>query len=444
MKKVSIIVRTKNEERWIAHCLTALRAQTYANTEIILVDNESTDHTVEVAKRFDLDGIVQITEYKPGFALNEGIRASSGDYIACLSAHCVPANDFWLERLVAALEEDDLYAGAYGRQLPVAFTPAVDKRDLLTVFGLDRRIQIKDHFFHNANSVLRRSCWEAVPFDEAVTNVEDRVWGKAMIEAGYRLIYEPDAAVHHHHGLNHSNDERRASGVVNVIERMSSDDEQMLPQSLMPEHCHVAALLPVIGAQYDLYGANLLEALIEDVKAARFVDTLFLLSESKAVNQIADKHGAVFVERPTELTSPDVGLGAVMSFGLEQIEKRGFYPEAILFADYRYQKRPAGLFDELIEDAQYKGLDTVFPGYIDYHNYWRETEDGMGFETIGDPLLPRTRKKPLYRALYGLGCLTSAPIARQGKLVGGRIGILPVPDQEYTARVGEDAPTEPK
>ena len=45
MNKISIIVRTKNEERWIGHCLKAIYEQDYPSFEVILVDNNSTDNT---------------------------------------------------------------------------------------------------------------------------------------------------------------------------------------------------------------------------------------------------------------------------------------------------------------------------------------------------------------------------------------------------------------
>ena len=49
---VSIIIRTKNEERWIGQCLDAISKQTYKNFEIILVDNLSHDKTVDKANDF--------------------------------------------------------------------------------------------------------------------------------------------------------------------------------------------------------------------------------------------------------------------------------------------------------------------------------------------------------------------------------------------------------
>ena len=51
----SIIIRTKNEERWISHCLEAVFSQKIdADLEVVIVDNNSNDNTVEVAKRYPI------------------------------------------------------------------------------------------------------------------------------------------------------------------------------------------------------------------------------------------------------------------------------------------------------------------------------------------------------------------------------------------------------
>ena len=49
-KLVSIIIRTKNEERWITSCLKSVFKQEYDNFEVIIVDNESSDRTIKKAK----------------------------------------------------------------------------------------------------------------------------------------------------------------------------------------------------------------------------------------------------------------------------------------------------------------------------------------------------------------------------------------------------------
>lgn len=158
---ISIIIRTKNEEKWIGRCLDAVFNQKVdAEIEVILVDNNSTDHTVQVAKRYPVNKFININKFFPGKALNDGIRVSTGDYIVCISAHCIPEKEDWLQTMLANFVDQSNIAGVYGRQLPLSFTNPVDKRDLLIVFGLDKRIQEKDFFFHNANSMIPRSVWE--------------------------------------------------------------------------------------------------------------------------------------------------------------------------------------------------------------------------------------------------------------------------------------------
>ena len=50
--KISIIIRTKNEERWIEICLQKIYEQKEKNFEVIIVDNNSKDKTVIKAKNF--------------------------------------------------------------------------------------------------------------------------------------------------------------------------------------------------------------------------------------------------------------------------------------------------------------------------------------------------------------------------------------------------------
>ena len=74
------------------------------------------------------------------------------------------------------LEEENI-AGVYGRQVPFSYSEPSDKRDLEITFGLDKRYHIKDAFFHNANSAFKRETLIKYPFDENLTNIEDRGMG---------------------------------------------------------------------------------------------------------------------------------------------------------------------------------------------------------------------------------------------------------------------------
>jgi glycosyltransferase involved in cell wall biosynthesis len=432
MPEISIIVRTKNEERWIGHCLAMIYQQDYKNFEVVLVDNASTDHTIQVAQRFPLASIIYIDKFLPGKALNEGILASSGRFIVCISAHCIPKSTNWLSSLLKNFETDDKLAGVYGRQLPLSFTADIDKRDLLIVFGQDRRVQVKDYFFHNANSMIRRDVWEQFPFDEAVTNIEDRVWGKAVITAGYHIVYDPEAAVYHHHGLHQGNTPRRARGVVSIIEQIDQDVINDLPESLKPENTNIAAILPVQGSivsgsrVYDL-----VVKLVEELKQAKYVNDIYI---AIADRKIVEHLGVSWIDRSSILNADSLDMDQFLQKCLESIELAGDYPEALLYVNYDYLNRPENVFDELIFDAQYKGYDTVFPGYLDYGHYWLKNEHD-DYQQTDASMKHRSERQPAYRALYGLGCLSSAAIVRTGKIVGGKVGILPIDDFKYSLRL---------
>jgi len=216
---ISVIIRSKNEEEWIEQCLQAVSRQELVDHEVILVDNESTDSTLDIAKKFDCN-IVNISakEWSYGRALNLGIEKSKGDFIALLSAHCIPATTNWLLRLQMNFQDEQV-AGVYGKQEPVESTHPLDKRDMWNTFGLERKEQTLDPFFHNANSMIRKSVWNKFKFDEKISGVEDRLWAKKILNEGHKIIYEPGANVYHPHGLNQGADEKRAKRVVDVIEQ---------------------------------------------------------------------------------------------------------------------------------------------------------------------------------------------------------------------------------
>jgi glycosyltransferase involved in cell wall biosynthesis len=228
---VSIIIRGKNEEDWLGLCLKSISMQSYKNFEVIYVDNDSSDASIKIAKEYKVSIIKKIKKFLPGNAINIGIRASKGKYIVILSAHCIPANKYWLSQLVSSIKPKNL-AGVYGRQLPLESTSSDDARDLLITFGNENRIQKKDSFFHNANSIIRREVWEKINFDNDITNIEDRDWAKKVLGIGYKIKYDASASVYHFHGLHqHNNYESfRASAVNSLIQKINEDEKNDLPE----------------------------------------------------------------------------------------------------------------------------------------------------------------------------------------------------------------------
>jgi rhamnosyltransferase len=196
----SIIIRAKNEEADIGDVLTGVARQTLADHEVVLVDSGSTDRTLEIARGFDLR-LVEIPpqDFTFGYALNVGGEAARGRYLVCLSAHSVPLDEHWLERLIAPMEAHADCAGSYGRQVGRHDVNAFEAIALEGAYGTEPRLQRDDPMFANANSALRRELWRQCPFDERVKGTEDWLWAAQQQRNGHHVRYVPGAAVWHYH-----------------------------------------------------------------------------------------------------------------------------------------------------------------------------------------------------------------------------------------------------
>jgi CMP-N-acetylneuraminic acid synthetase len=424
---ISIIIRSRNEERWIRECLRRIKQQTVQDIEVILVDNNSDDRTVARAKEEFPDlKLVTIDQYQPGKAINAGIRTSRGEHIAILSAHCLPVEDNWLATLLADCADAEV-AGVYGRQIPTSFSSPQDKRDLLVTFGLDKRVQKKDIFFHNANSLIRRDVWEKYPFDESVGNIEDRVWAKQVIDAGFVLVYEPEAAVYHYHGIYQNNDAQRVEGAVRVMEILEGSDPAS-GKPLDPKTWEIAAIIPVRG-NAGLADSNieLIKKSIAAAKDSEYIDRVFLATDDEKLAARATEFGveAPFV-RPKALSAPNVRTDEVLQYALRKLEENGYSPDLIVPLEVTYPFRPAGLLDKLIELMSEFGLDTAIAASSEYRPYWQKNSDGVVLAE--EYAQSRQERTPLHIGLLSLGCVTYVEFIRQGSRLGQRIGVYEVND----------------
>ena len=221
-KVASIIIRTKNEDKWLEDCINSIKQQDYKHWEIIVVDNYSRDKTLSICNKYNIK-VVKIKSFKPGKAINLGIEASMGNYIVILSAHCIPQTKNWLSNFIKKIKLKKI-AGVYGRQLPIKSSSDQTKRDLKIVFGLDEKIQIKDPYFNNANSCIKKKLWRKFPFDEKLTNIEDRIWAKNIQKKGWKILYTPNSCVYHYHGIHQDNDHIRLKQTVNILSKLDKEN----------------------------------------------------------------------------------------------------------------------------------------------------------------------------------------------------------------------------
>lgn len=434
---VSIVIRAKNEERWISSCLREVFNQDYPQFEVILVDNDSTDKTVEKAKAFDIRKVVVVDEYRPGKALNLGIREAKGDFIVSLSAHCIPVNAHWLSSLLRNFKDASGIAGVYGRQEPMSYSTDFDKRDMLLIFGLDRRIQEKDSFFHNANSMFPRSVWEKFPFNEDVSNIEDRMWAEEVLKAGYKIVYEPDARVFHYHGIHHNRDARRCSNVVNILESLPNDRFRISNNHLNIDKMNVTAIIPVAGKVPVLNGNPLLDYTIKRAKQSRYVKRVVVSTDDPETAEAARRAGAEAPFLRDPMYSQDfIDFEKVLQHSLEKIEAGNIFSDLIVSMEVTYPFRTPDLIDQLILHLVRGGFDTVLPARNEYNTCWI---DGNGdFRRVDEGFMRRKYRNPVHVGIKGLGCVTHPFFLREGRLFGNRVGLLDIDDPRMPIEVRDE------
>ncbi len=211
---VSVVIVNWNGERFLERCLSALLAQTVTPHEIILVDNASSDASLDIVRRFPSVRLLVQNE-NLGFARANNLAINLADkeseWIALLNPDAY-AEPRWLENLLNASCEYPSF-DIFGSKLVVADDPTVldGAGDAYHISGLVWRMQngqpnlLSSDYAQEvfspcaAAAMYRRSAiFEVSGFDEDYfCYVEDIDLGFRMRLAGYRCLYVPSSVAHH-------------------------------------------------------------------------------------------------------------------------------------------------------------------------------------------------------------------------------------------------------
>lgn len=160
-KSLSIIIPVFNEEDYLTACLDAIEAQTVAPDEVIVVDNNSTDASVDIAQRYPFVKVIKQQRQGVVYARDKGFDSAASALIGRIDADTLlPPN--WVES-VKIIMNDDTVSAATG---PVSY---YDMPAPATNYKLDHAIRKNLYrgaphvpFLFGSNMVLRSDSWQSL------------------------------------------------------------------------------------------------------------------------------------------------------------------------------------------------------------------------------------------------------------------------------------------
>lgn len=194
---LAVIIPHYDDVARLARCLTALRRQVDSQTEVVVVDNGSTEDLTPALAAWP--GLRLVAEAAKGaaHARNRGVAETTAPLILFLDCDCVPESD-WLARarVTLAQMEADLVGGrieVFDETPP----PRSGAQAFEAVFAFDNRDYVERKGFSvTANLVTRRDVFLATgPFVHGLS--EDLDWCRRATAKGYRLSYDDALRVAH-------------------------------------------------------------------------------------------------------------------------------------------------------------------------------------------------------------------------------------------------------
>jgi len=210
--EATIVIPTKNGEEDIGTCLEAIYSQRETGPfEVIVIDSGSMDNTLEIVRRYP----VRLEQIPPetfhhARTRNYAAGLATGEFLVFVSQDAIPASDQWLAAMIANLSDPSVGA-AYGRQLPKQGSTLERQDTLGAVYGEERLVKdpsrgqehgFRYYHFSSVNAAIRREVWRVTRFPEDLKIFEDLGIAKRILDGGWKIVYEPRAAVYHSH--NHT------------------------------------------------------------------------------------------------------------------------------------------------------------------------------------------------------------------------------------------------
>jgi rhamnosyltransferase len=206
---ISIVLLTYNGMPLVEDCLRMIFRQVVdAQIEIVHIDSGSTDGTLDVARSYSLEtSHISKRDFHHSRTRTRAAKLAHGNVVVYLTQDAVPESPSWLSNLVAPFT-DPTVGAVYGRQIAPQGVGPVRRCAITCLYPAQREVRqlsasqplsLSMVRFSDANSAIRKPLITRFRFDDRALVGEDHGICRDILIAGYKVVYEPDAAVIHGH-----------------------------------------------------------------------------------------------------------------------------------------------------------------------------------------------------------------------------------------------------
>ena len=159
--KISVVIPVYNEAETINACIEALALQKEPLHEVIVVDNNSLDGSLELARSFDFVTVISEKTQGVSFARDKGFNKARGDIIARIDADTIVTAN-WSQDIQRIFESNNIDAVSGSMQYrDWCYKEIGDRVDLLIRRSLNRSMG-NQTFLQGCNMAVRKTAWQAV------------------------------------------------------------------------------------------------------------------------------------------------------------------------------------------------------------------------------------------------------------------------------------------
>ncbi|MCE1175643.1 MAG: glycosyltransferase [Burkholderiales bacterium] len=222
--KASVVIPTYNPgENSLRRLIeSVLEQDTPWPFEIVVIDSESSDGSVDFLKKSSIENVrlieIRKTEFQHGRTRKYVAEQCECEYVVYTTQDALPENRYWLRNLIAPFDFDEKVAGVFGRHVARSEHDEFIQRDISNHFNhMSKQLKLRRWdmgentpspstiegkllrcFFSDNNSAVRKKVLKYIPYPEVEWG-EDQLWASEVISSGLTVAYAEDAVVIHSH-----------------------------------------------------------------------------------------------------------------------------------------------------------------------------------------------------------------------------------------------------